>query len=95
MTRYAHERKCAKVRTKKRKVTKSYTKKERGRFRKSRESSSKKGISLHDTRMRGKVQKCTEMHTKKKKAEMQRKAEQKKSLLTRYRRRSIKTFRIP
>ena len=44
------------------------------RRRKIRENSSKKRISLHDTRMRGKVPKCTEMHTKK------------RSLMTRYRR---------
>lgn len=44
------------------------------RRRKVRENSSKKRVSLHDTRARGKVQKCTEMHT------------QKRSLMTRYRR---------
>ena len=44
------------------------------RRRKVRENSSKKRVSLHDTRARGKVQKCTEMHTKK------------RSLMTRYRR---------
>lgn len=35
------------------------------RGKKIRENSSKKGVSLHDTRAKGKVQKCTEMHTKK------------------------------
>ncbi len=35
------------------------------RRRKVRENSSKKRVSLHDTRARGKVQKCTEMHNKK------------------------------
>lgn len=29
------------------------------------ENSREKRVSLHDTRARGKVQKCTEMHTKK------------------------------
>ncbi len=64
-------------------------------FRKIRESSSKKKeISLYDTRTRGKVQKCTEMHNKKRKQKC-RKCQQKKRLMTRYRRGSIRTFRPP
>ena len=79
MTRYAQGRKCAKVRTKKEKCYKSLHKKRAvmyfGKFEKVR---AKKGISLHDIRTRGKVQKCTEMHTKKRKLKCREKPNKKR-----------------